>query len=251
MKNLRILFAIAFCAIISLSVCVAFEQPSSDAFILTPVLFLGGLAIRKGMKHQRGIAMVTVCGEQNAGSTISCDNPIIPGVDADVILLDVKHITGKTLNVTNPYILEALVLASGKQGFKFQGKNNSAKPKRSLVVKDFGKFYEHSLDLIVFEDGSDTKVMLDGLKDASVCAFVKNKYSGADAHNTWEVYGFYAGLDLKVLEMDKYDETTGGAYKLSLKSDPKSLEGKLPLTFYKTSDSVTQGLVDELLTPAP
>lgn len=217
---------------------------------LIPFIIAGSYLKFKGMGHVQGLSFAGLCSDLSGGVTLSCATPLVGGVEADIIILVRKHIDTTTFNSGNNYILEDIALLTGKQAYKFEGKNNSARPKNSLVVKDFSKGKVHTLDFLIFDDGPTTKLRLDELQDASVCVFVKNKFKGATGNATWSIHGFHAGLSMTACEQDKFDENTNGAWKVTLASDPKSLEAQWPLNVFITSATATEALITTLLSPA-
>ncbi|HKR03464.1 MAG TPA: hypothetical protein VJY62_02430 [Bacteroidia bacterium] len=243
MKILKNILVITFCVIGCGLVANAFNHIE-----LTPLLAAGSIAASYGMQ-QTGVAFGSLCGRVAAGVTLDCDNPIISGVDADLILFNRNEVDLATVtyNTLNKLIIEAMAMQATKPAFKFEGKNLSVVPKQSLVKKDFSSNIEHLIDFYVFTSTPDVKKNLESMKDGNLGGIVLNKFTGATGNAAYEVYGWDCGLEMFILERNLGDDVTGSAYKIQLKSNPKALEPHLPRNIFITSLAASKAVVDALL----
>lgn len=96
--------------------------------------------------------MASICGKISAGLTIDCDSPLQAGAEDQLILInrDDWLDAAVTYNVTNPQIIEAVVLASGVTAYSYQGKNNSIAPKYEFIKQTYAEVYNHEINFKVF-----------------------------------------------------------------------------------------------------
>ena len=138
------------------------------------------------------------------------------------------------------------MLASGKVGYVFQGKNFSNSGDFSLERKDFGTAYPHKVKFHIFDNSPATKKQLDLLKDGLYVAIVENNYRGTGGNAAFELYGIEVGLNLNVHTRDTADDAKDAAHVLELGSG-KYKEPHAVATLYSTSYAVTKAIVDGLI----
>lgn len=188
-----------------------------------------------------------LCGEIATGIGADCANKLFGGVNDRLILMNFNDIDGFTRNLTNTQIIEAIILASGKTGLVFQGKNNSTEPDSALVKQRFSNVYDHGINFKAFEVDADAKKELEAMADGLVVALVQNKFRGDDGDAEFELYGIDTGLEVQELTRAQLDADTQGAYDIVLRTSEQSKEAHLPATFFLTDRSTTVALVEALL----
>lgn len=186
-----------------------------------------------------------VCAKISAGFAISCTDPLIPGTEDDILLVNKSDVVGYTEDVGNPMLVSAIDLATGTMFYRFEGQNMSTEPKSRLVKTRYNNFYEHEARFKVFANTPAAKLQLDKLMKGEVVALIKSK-AGA-----WEIYGKDIGLKVLEMERDPNNADTGGAYDLLLKTpDTAAKETFLPATFFTVSDAATETAIETLLEAA-
>ena len=190
------------------------------------------------------------CGGIIQGAAYSCDNPIVPGIVPDIILFNLKDIASVTYDVTETHIITDITLESTKQGWKFEGFRQSARPQYEYVRQQFSTAYNHIIDLQVFDITADQKKNLEAMALAKIVAIVQN----LDKTDTvpYEVYGLDVGLEINTLTRIAADLETAGSFSLQLMTpEDAGKEPKMPPSWWDTDYATTKAAVDALLTPAP
>jgi len=191
----------------------------------------------------------SVCGSITAGLTIDCANPLQAGAEDELILINRSDWLDAaiTLNVSNPQIIEAVVLASGVVGYSYQGKNNSIGPKYEFIKQTFAEVYNHEINFKVFNVDAVAKEQLEKMAKGSMVAIVNNRFKGTDGDSAYEVYGADAGLVVSQNIRDIINQENQGAFDVIIKSDELSLEPHMPKTFFITDLATTKAAVEGLL----
>ena len=193
---------------------------------------------------------MALCGGISSGVVYDCDNPIIPGIVPDIILVNLKDIDTVTYDVTNDYIITNIALASTKQGYSFEGFRQSARPQYEYVRQPYSTAYNHIIDLQVFDITAAQKKNLEAMALGKIVAIVENLDKTDTA--TFEVYGLDVGLEVNTLTRIAADLETAGSFSLQLMTpEDAGKEPKLPPSWFDTDYATTKAAVTALLTPAP
>tara|TARA_R110001632_G_scaffold42233_2_gene106655 strand:+ start:698 stop:1291 length:594 start_codon:yes stop_codon:yes gene_type:complete len=197
--------------------------------------------------------MASICGKISAGLTIDCATPLQAGAEDELILInrDDWLDAAITLNATNPQIIEAVTLATGIEGYSYQGKNNSIGPKYEFIKQTFAEVYNHEINFKVFNVDPVAKEQLEKMAKGSMVAIVQNKFKGGTGDSAYEVYGADAGLIVSQNIRDIINQENQGAFDVIIKSDEQALEPHMPKTFFITDLATTKAAVETLLVPAP
>lgn len=188
---------------------------------------------------------MAVCNSISAGVVVDCDKPLVPGVETDILLANKQDVAGYTVDVSNPLLVTAITMKSGKQFYKFEGQNDSVEPLSRLVQTRYNDFFEHEARLKVFSNDEDDKLTVEKLIKGLVVALVKGK------DGRWELYGKDIGLKAVEFERNPNNQDTGGAYDILLRTSPNSArEPHLPATFFDTDAATTELAIADLLQPA-
>lgn len=189
------------------------------------------------------------CDELTDDILYDCDNPPTGGANDRLILLNYSDVqdAAVTLDGTNPLVVTNIVLASGIQGYVYEGLNNSNEPRTALVKGRYVNGYDHEVRFKVFKNSPDTKKQLNKLDGALVVAIVQNNHKGASGNAAFEIYGLENGLRLQELERIIADAETQGAYNLLIRNDEVSRPSSLPHTLWDTNFATTLEIVDSLI----
>lgn len=173
----------------------------------------------------------------------NCADPIINGVAAIVRLINKSDILGYVDDGTTPIIKTAITLDTGKKFFQYEGTKISNNAKFETVEKGGRTFYSHQVDI---EVGNASGVAINQYEklvaNGEIVALVKYLYEGTAGETKWQIYGPKQGLK-GTLSRDQQDGDSGGAFKISLKTDPKFLEPNSPSPFFITDMDTTDALV--------
>jgi hypothetical protein len=148
-------------------------------------------------------------------------------------------------------ILEEITLATGKQAYYVEGRNNSNAPSFALVKQTYANVFDHIFLFKIFDLSPETKADLQAGKDGKYVVIYENNFKGTGGNSAFEVLGAGLGLELTALTRDPNNADTQGAYDITFGSNANNKEGALPLTFFKTSYAVSKAAIELLLTPAP
>jgi hypothetical protein len=192
------------------------------------------------------------CDGIKMGSAYNCDNPLVAGVNQRLILVNkADWDEGVKTFGTPTSLLTNIVLATGKQGWAFEGVRQSTKPQSAYVPGTTSIGYDHQVDYIVFDTTQEQKDNLEGLGVKKVVAVVQNINAIGNGNSVFEVYGSAVGLELITNIRINDDQETSGGYAISLKTgDAGGKEPKLPMSWWDADFNTTKALVDALLIPA-
>lgn len=189
------------------------------------------------------------CGKIAAGILRNCDNPLVGGVSDELILINKDDISDYETNVDNPQLIEGfdLVTSPSAKGYKFQGFKSSVEPSVVLTPNAYRSFWKHQIVFRIFDNTPDTKTIIEGIKDGTLVAIVKNNNQGVNGNAVYELFGKGVGLQLTVGESTKNDADTQGAYVLTLATPDNLKESNLPASIYITSLADTVAMVNSLV----
>ena len=191
--------------------------------------------------------MADLCGQLTKNISPDCVNKLFGGADDRLILFNFDDIDSVVRNIDNPQIIEAILLASGKRGFVYQGKKNSNEPDAALVKQRFIDVYDHGIIFKAFEVDAAAKREYERMVDGLVIAILQNKFSGNDGDTEFEIYGLDTGLEVQELTRILADADTQGAYNIVLRSSEQSKEAQLPATLFLADRTTTKAIVEALI----
>lgn len=195
-----------------------------------------------------GFLNTASCAVITAGLSLDCDFPLVGGVKDDIILMNLDDIDSVTRNGSNAQVIEAVTKATGKTGFKFEGKNNSVDPQVSLVKQRYSEVYDHEVMFKVFTNDPTTKLQLEKLVQGKVVAFVHNNHVNSAGNSAFEIYGLSQGLDCVELTRVLNDADTQGAWNVVLRTNEQTKEPHLPNPLFITDYATTLAVFNGLLT---
>lgn len=189
--------------------------------------------------------------------SINCDDPIVPGVESEGIIINRSDIdfAATTFNATRKNVIETLVLKSKKKAFKCAqlGNNPFTGTNVALAVGTYRNTFTNTVNLVVFNNDPDTcEQIINGLANGSFVVILENKYKGTSKETNpgdaaFQVFGWYQGLRASEITNDKYSEDTDGGWLVSLQETKAPKSG---LFLFKTSYESTKTAIDTLTTEA-
>lgn len=192
--------------------------------------------------------MSTICGKITSGIDFDCDKPLQAGAEDELVLINYDDWLDAVIgyNISNPQIIESIVLPSGTVAYVYQGKNNSIVPKAELIKQTYAEVYNHEINFKAFKVDAVAKEQYELLARGSMVAIVMYKFKGTGGNAAYEAFGTDAGLVVTQNIREAQNQDTQGAYDIILKSDELALEPHLPKTIFDTDFATTKAIVDGL-----
>lgn len=212
------------------------------------VSFMGGIAVSLGYtKNERQGFAMSACGAITAGLELSCDDPLVAGVDATFYIANKDEIASITYDPTNPMLATDITMVATKTFFTVEGQLQSTEPLAAMVKGKYVNQWEHTVSFLIFKIDPATKNQILKMKDGNFVIIVKNNYTGATGDSKYEIYGAGAGLKADVIERNPNDTENLGAFKVTLKTQEYAREGKSPVSFFDTDLATTEAALTALL----
>lgn len=182
------------------------------------------------------------CGEITDGAVYNCDVPLQGGAEPNVLLLNFKHVLGKTDGAIQN-LIESLVLENGKSGFMYQGFGRSVTPQQEVIkLGQSQNLAKHQVGLIIFDRSQNAK---NNIQNLMLGKFVAVVQGSSKDENAFEVYGLNNGLELVPGVIQQLNENNG-AYLVTLATGENQAESKLPQTLFDTDFATTLAYVQGL-----
>jgi len=212
------------------------------------VSFMGGIAVSLGYtaNERRNLAM-SACGTITAGIELSCDDPLVAGVDATFYIANKDEIASITYDPSNPMLATDITMVATKTFYTIEGQLQSTEPLAAMVKGKYVNQWEHTVSFLIFKIDPATKNQILKLKDGNFVCIVKNNYTGATGDAKYEIYGAGAGLKADVIERNPNDTENLGAFKITLKTQEYAREGKSPVSFFDTDLATTEAAIASLI----
>lgn len=190
------------------------------------------------------------CTGISIGADYDCTAPLKSKVNERLLVGNLDDIESITYDVTNPTLITAITMKTGKQMFAFQGVRSSVKPQADLVASEVMVGFSHQVDFSVFEVDAAQKENLQALSSKSSFAIYQNPKDSSLGDAIYEVLGVNSGLEVSSLSRMAADGTTGGAYVVQLKTPEAASETSLPNSYFDTDVATTDAAILVLLAPA-
>lgn len=168
------------------------------------------------------------------------------GINTIVRLINRDDIVSYTAG-TPTVVKTAIVLASSKLFMKYEGIRTSQSCKFETIEKPLKSFYSHQVELVVTKADGATVAQLEAGVTTNLVALVEYLDKGTAGEMKYEIFGAEQGMKMTVTR-DSKDADTGGAFKVTLKTDPERLEPHMPYKFWITDLATTDDLVVDYTT---
>ena len=176
------------------------------------------------------------------GADFDCENPLVAGVDEQLILFNLLDIESIVFDVDEPSVITDIILKNGASAFAFNGTRQSLVPEEHFIPGRFSVGYDHQVGFQVFDISQKSKDNLEAMFIRKTVGVVHDK------EGSFEVYGIVQGLEGLTKDRLPGDQDTGGSYSIILKtSDNTAREPKSPQTWLETDEATTQLLIEALL----
>ncbi len=179
----------------------------------------------------------------------NCSKPSVPGLRNHGYIMNFDDIDfeNSVRDESNPNIITSLVLLSGKRAYNVYvpGKSPFTGTKKSLVAGTYKNKFAKDVSIVILDNGPDVaKNVIDQLANGTFVVVLENKFAGADGKNTFEIYGFEAGLTATALDDDKYSEETDGGWSCTLQESGAPSSG---LYLYNSTIAATRQALASLV----
>lgn len=193
------------------------------------------------------LAVSPVCAALDGSLEPNCTYPIQGGVDDKLYLINKSDIASVTRNVTNPQIIEDIILISGATAFEIQGQNNSNNTRFEMVKQRFTRMWNHFVDFVGFDLSPTGFERYEELSNALVVAVVVNNYRGTSGNAAIKIYGLDAGLRAASIAQDMASADTQGAVQIALSTDDINKEPHTPATLFDTDFATSLAIIEGLV----
>ena len=176
------------------------------------------------------------------GADFDCDNPLIAGVDEQLVLFNLLDIESIVFDVDEPSVITDIILKNGASAFTFDGTRQSLVPEEHFIPGRFSVGYDHQVAFQVFDISQKSKNNLEAMFIRKTVGVVHDK------EGSFEVYGIVQGLEGLTKDRLPGDQDTGGSFSIVLKtSDNTAREPKSPQTWLDTDEATTADLIAALI----
>jgi len=195
------------------------------------------------------------CGSLTADINKACATQITEGNEADILLIlksdwDVAVAEESiSFDATSENLIDAIVLAVGKEGFIIETNEGQIKPKIETVIKNGAHLWKQTVEFAVPLLDAATEKAVNDLNEQRVVAIYKNKFHGTDGETKYKVLGVDSGLKVATATLEGNAEFAG--WIITLANEDDGLEMHNQYSLYKTSEVVTDAIYTALQTPTP
>ena len=192
------------------------------------------------------------CGGIDMGAGYDCDEPIAPGVDQRLILMNRDDIDTVELEGVIDNLITDITLFDPAVAFAFQGVRQSLQPSYEFIPQQVSVGYDHIINFLVFDISQEQKNNLMKMALSKMVGIVENLKNPGNANSVFEVFGLGVGMEIITNSRINADLETAGAFSINLKtSDNEGKEPKMPASWFDVDFDTTKAKVDALLVPAP
>jgi hypothetical protein len=192
------------------------------------------------------------CQGLTMGAAINCADPLTPGIRKRLIGFNYDDIADVQYNVTKTNVIESITLASGTQGWVFEGIKQSIVPTQELVPQTASNGWKHGVLQSLFDVSSEQKLNIQGMANKGTVWVVENANDSSNSDSIFEVYGLGRGLEAETITRSPVDSESGAAYVIQLSTPAEGGNEVVPVeSWFDTDYATTLAAVESLLTPAP
>lgn len=190
------------------------------------------------------------------GIARECADPMVQGVEAEAIIINRADVdfANVEFNATNPNIISALPLATGKVGYAVyqagsQPFSGSAKTVEAPTATLNGMMTSAIALKIPNNSPEVSANIIDKMLGGEFIVILKNRHKNLKSatlpgSSTYEIFGFYNGLRLSEGGRELYSDDTNGGWAVTL---TETKAPKSALFLYAESLQATEELIDTLL----
>lgn len=179
----------------------------------------------------------------------SCTVKPVKGIKSHGFIMNYNDIDfeATSRDATNPNIVKALILKTGKKAYKMYvpGKSPYTGTKKSLSAGTYRNRFNKDVSIVILDNGPEVAHnIIDQLANGTFVVVLENKFPGSDNKNTFEIYGLEAGLCATALDDDKYSDDTEGGWLATLQEENAPTSG---IYLYSESIAATRTALESLV----
>lgn len=183
-----------------------------------------------------------------------CKNPIVAGLEQEGIIMNRSDIDfAKTVfDESRENVIKKLVLKAGAKAYRVVIPTNQpfSGTTTTLEAGTVRNSFTHNVGMAILNNEPDVcDKVIDSLATGRFVCILENKFKNTNkatnpGDSTYQIYGYYQGLQASTLENDKYSEDTEGGWNVVL---TETKTPKSALFFYGTTQEATKTALDALL----
>jgi hypothetical protein len=191
------------------------------------------------------------CAGITKGAAVSCDDPLVVGIEQRVLLANRKDVESITYDGSDNHLITGITMKTGKAFFEFAGINQTIQARYELVRNPTSNTFKHFIDLSVFEVDSTQLANTEAMAYVDQIAIIIQREETSLGNAAINVFGVNAGLQLLTDVRNWGDVDTGAAMVLNLGTpDEGYIETRKPDPFFNGDYATSLAAVEALLTPA-
>lgn len=212
------------------------------------LLLVAGVALACFAGNADGIMLATFapCSAALAANIASdCDNPRVAGYEQIGVIINKDDIdlSGVTINSSNPRILEAIAVASGKTPFAIYNNKNNPLPFNGTQTEYNSDTDRYDKTVQFYHEGiggGNSEDVVEPLKGGDFLVILHRKDHSGDG--SFQIFGWQSGLKATA---QVQDEETGYWLMTMTTSEPSA-----EISLFKTDYATTKALFDALVAMA-
>ena len=153
-----------------------------------------------------------------------CENPAVKGAKPDGLIINRKDITmsGVTYDSTNPFLITALPLATGKTAFDIiqGGKTPFTGTQQEMVEGTYQNTITNTVQFVILNQGQTTADEIFALMNGEYVVVMQNN------NGTYQVYGLEVGLHASAMVRELYNDDTLAGWLVTM-TEEGAVKGNL------------------------
>lgn len=153
-----------------------------------------------------------------------CENPAVKGAKPDGLIINRKDITmsGVTYDSTNPFLITALPLATGKTAFDIiqGGKTPWTGTQQEMVEGTYQNTITNTVQFVILNQGQTTADEIFALMNGEYVVVMQNN------NGTYQVYGLEVGLHASAMVRELYNDDTLAGWLVTM-TEEGAVKGNL------------------------
>lgn len=162
-----------------------------------------------------------------------CENPMVKGAKATGLIINRKDInlSGVTYDASNPFLVTALPLASGKTAYDIVqgGKTPFTGSQQELQEGTYQNTFTNTIQFVILNQGQSTADQIFALMNGEFVVVLQNN------NGTYQVFGLEAGLHASAMVRELYNDDTLSGWLVTM-TEENAVKGNLFInqTLYDT-----------------
>lgn len=153
-----------------------------------------------------------------------CENPAVKGAKPDGLIINRKDITmsGVTYDSTNPFLITALPLATGKTAYDIiqGGKTPFTGTQQEMVEGTYQNTITNTVQFVILNQGQTTADEIFALMNGEYVVVMQNN------NGTYQVYGLEVGLHASAMVRELYNDDTLAGWLVTM-TEEGAVKGNL------------------------